>query len=138
MGRICTVAIHKGGTGKTTVSAHLAFLAAELGSRTLLIDLDSQGNASDTVLLETANLDAARTASDLFEESEPMKPILNARPKLDVLPGRFPLTRRRAARLRSCSAFQPAPQNSRCRLRPGRHRYAAHDGIRDARAAPHF
>jgi len=41
MGKICTVAIHKGGTGKTTVSAHLAFLAAEQGSRTLLIDLDS-------------------------------------------------------------------------------------------------
>ena len=43
MGKICTVAIHKGGTGKTTVSAHLAFLDAEQGSRTLLIDLDSQG-----------------------------------------------------------------------------------------------
>jgi chromosome partitioning protein len=86
MGKICTVAIHKGGTGKTTVSAHLAFLAAEQGSRTLLIDLDSQGNASDTVLLEVPNLDGVRTASDLFEESEPAKPILNARPKLDVLP----------------------------------------------------
>ena len=62
MGKICTVAIHKGGAGKTTVSAHLAFLAAERGSRTLLIDLDSQGNASDTVLLEAANLDGVRTA----------------------------------------------------------------------------
>jgi chromosome partitioning protein len=86
MGKICTVAIHKGGTGKTTVSAHLAFLAAEQGSRTLLIDLDSQGNASDTVLLEVPNLDGVRTASNLFEECEPAKPILNARPKLDVLP----------------------------------------------------
>src|SRR5665213_424539 len=86
MGKLCTVAIHKGGTGKTTVSAHLAFLAAEQGSRTLLIDLDSQGNASDTVMLEAANLEEVRTASDLFEEGEPAKPIFNARPLLDVLP----------------------------------------------------
>jgi chromosome partitioning protein len=86
MGKVCTVAIHKGGTGKTTVSAHLAFLASEQGSRTLLVDLDSQGNASDTVLLEQPDLDRFRSASDLFEEAEPTKPILNASPNLDVLP----------------------------------------------------
>ncbi len=63
MGKVCTVGIHKGGTGKTTVSAHLAFLASEQGSRTLLVDLDSQGNASDTVLLEQPDLDRFRSAS---------------------------------------------------------------------------
>jgi chromosome partitioning protein len=86
MGKICTVAIHKGGTGKTTVSAHLAFLASEQGSKTLLVDLDSQGNASDTVLVEQPDLELFRTASDLFEEAEPSKPILNAGANLDVLP----------------------------------------------------
>ena len=49
MGKIVTVSIHKGGTGKTTIAAHLAFLAAERGAKTLLVDLDAQGNASDTV-----------------------------------------------------------------------------------------
>ena len=73
MGKICTVAIHKGGTGKTTVSAHLAFFASEQGARTLLVDLDSQGNASDTVPLEKADLARFLTASDLFEEAEPIK-----------------------------------------------------------------
>lgn len=29
MGKIVTIAIHKGGTGKTTVAAHLAFVGAE-------------------------------------------------------------------------------------------------------------
>ena len=36
----------KGGVGKTTVGFHIAHMAAELGRRTLVIDLDSQGNAT--------------------------------------------------------------------------------------------
>jgi len=47
--KILTVTNQKGGVGKTTIACHLALAAKEEGRRVLLVDLDTQGNASATL-----------------------------------------------------------------------------------------
>lgn len=47
---VVVFANQKGGVGKTTLTVHAAWMAAEAGLKTLLIDMDGQGNASRTIL----------------------------------------------------------------------------------------
>lgn len=61
------VANQKGGVGKSTLTVHLAWYAAELGARVLIIDLDSQGNSSSTLQEYACDVDA----SELFLEASP-------------------------------------------------------------------
>jgi chromosome partitioning protein len=60
----CVIAIanQKGGVGKTTTAVNLAAALAELGQRTLLVDLDPQANATSAL-----GLDKGRQERSIYE-----------------------------------------------------------------------
>ncbi len=58
----------KGGVGKSTIACNLAAISASQGLRTLVIDLDAQGNATRYVLGHDLPEDLP-TAADFFEQS---------------------------------------------------------------------
>jgi chromosome partitioning protein len=58
----------KGGVGKTTIVCNLAAIAASKGLRTLVIDLDTQGNATQ-YLTGGAPVRPDRTIGDFFEST---------------------------------------------------------------------
>lgn len=84
MARIIGVYSMKGGVGKTTIAANLAYgLAADLGLKTLLWDIDAQGAASFLFGQERTGSKAKRVFS---REVEPSALIAPTRwPGLDLL-----------------------------------------------------
>lgn len=48
--RVIAIALQKGGVGKTTLTLILAAIAARCGLRVLVIDMDPQGNSTDTIV----------------------------------------------------------------------------------------
>jgi chromosome partitioning protein len=69
----------KGGVGKSSITCNLAAVSASKGARTLVIDLDPQGNSSQ-YLLGNPSVPLKDTVADFFEQTLAFK-ILNKRPE---------------------------------------------------------
>ena len=58
----------KGGVGKSTITANLAAISAAQGLRTLVVDLDPQGNATHYILGQPGS-ELKSSVADLFEQT---------------------------------------------------------------------
>jgi len=97
MARRFAVVNQKGGVGKTTTAVNLAACAGSDGVRTLLVDLDAQGNATSGLGVERAQLEACMydvlTSSESGQDAVGLKDIIvgTAVENLDVAPATIDL-----------------------------------------------
>lgn len=85
MAHVISLATSKGGTGKTTTALNLAVALAELGRRTILVDLDPQGAVG--LALARGDTDWVGLA-EVMMEAEPLEQVViqTKVPSLAILP----------------------------------------------------
>ena len=72
----------KGGVGKSTITCNLAAISAQQGKRTLVVDLDPQGNSTQYLLGATGD-EVQSTLADFFDQTLNFK--LNPRATADFV-----------------------------------------------------
>lgn len=82
----------KGGTGKSTISASYGFRLAQMGARTLMIDLDPQGHLTQCLGLNSQQF-TKTLYNSLIEKEEIEKIIIKTDlPTLDIIPSNLNLS----------------------------------------------
>lgn len=88
MAKVLVFANHKGGSGKTTTSVHVAFALGEKGFKVLLVDLDSQAHA--TLCTGVLPYKVTRGAFEVFcsfvEKGVVMREVICRNLGFDLLP----------------------------------------------------
>ncbi|MGV2494631.1 ParA family protein [Pelagerythrobacter aerophilus] len=86
------IANQKGGVGKTTTAINIATAMAAIGWKTLLVDLDPQGNASTG--LGIASADRESSSYDILVDEAPLAECVHptAIPGLDIVPATVDLS----------------------------------------------
>lgn len=92
MGKIIAFTNKKGGVGKTTTAVNMAAYCAHFGKKTLLVDIDSQGNATTALGFSKSALKKS-VYNVLIEGDEASANILPTQvEKLHILPANVDLT----------------------------------------------
>ena len=81
--RILAVANQKGGVGKTTTAINLGACLAEIGYRTLIVDLDPQGNASTALGID--HHAEVPSIYDVLIDSKPLAEVVQPVPDVEGL-----------------------------------------------------
>ena len=87
MSRVIAIANQKGGVGKTTTAINLGACLAVAEKKTLIIDVDPQGNATSGIGIERGEL--AQSVYDVLVEGAPVPDVARHEihfPYLDVVP----------------------------------------------------
>lgn len=113
------IANQKGGVGKTTTAINVATAMAATGWRTLLVDLDPQGNASTGMGIDAS--DRGLSSYDLLVDDTPLIDTIveTAIPGLDLVPATVDLS---GAEIELVSA-----EERTARLRTALSNHGAHD-----------
>lgn len=92
MGKIIAFSNKKGGVGKTTTAINMAAYCADFGKKVLLVDMDSQGNATTGLGFSKSALKKS-VYNVLIEDDSAANNIVPTQVKLlDVLPANVDLT----------------------------------------------
>lgn len=80
------VAIQKGGQSKTVSTVIIAEMLAASGYKVLVLDLDSQGNATQMLTQQSIYTYSGNTILEAIKERNPRKYVLHPRKNIDLLP----------------------------------------------------
>ena len=92
MGKIIAFTNKKGGVGKTTTAVNMAAYLASFGKKTLLVDIDSQGNATTALGFSKSALKKS-VYNVLIDDDPVLNNVMPTKVKyLDMLPANVDLT----------------------------------------------
>lgn len=86
MAKTITFSIQKGGVSKTTTTGITAYLLSRDGYRVLVVDMDSQGNATNLLSQMEQDEYEDQTILNAFEDGDAKPYIISAAERIDVLP----------------------------------------------------